>query len=87
VETVAGFTDHDGQVVVEVGCGIGIDGSRFALLAWPWFNRVATQAVFTRFGGIRCGSSSLAHRRAACACSSPSPLVSESFWPAAIDTR
>jgi SAM-dependent methyltransferase len=29
LETVAGFTDHGGNVVVEVGCGIGIDGSRF----------------------------------------------------------
>jgi hypothetical protein len=51
LETVAGFTDYGGKLVVEVGCGIGIDGSRFALLAWPWFNPVATQAVFTRFGG------------------------------------
>jgi SAM-dependent methyltransferase len=29
LETVAGFTDHGGKLVVEVGCGIGIDGSRF----------------------------------------------------------
>ena len=29
LETVAGFTDHGGELVVEVGCGIGIDGSRF----------------------------------------------------------
>jgi hypothetical protein len=51
LETVAGFTDYGGKLVVEVGCGIGIDGSSFALLAWPWFNPVATQAVFTRFAG------------------------------------
>jgi SAM-dependent methyltransferase len=29
LETVAGFIDHGGELVVEVGCGIGIDGSRF----------------------------------------------------------
>jgi len=29
VGMIAGFTDHGGNVVVEVGCGIGIDGSRF----------------------------------------------------------
>jgi SAM-dependent methyltransferase len=29
LETVAGFTDHSGELVVEVGCGVGIDGSRF----------------------------------------------------------
>jgi SAM-dependent methyltransferase len=29
LETVAGFTDHRGELVVEVGCGVGLDGSRF----------------------------------------------------------
>jgi SAM-dependent methyltransferase len=29
LEAVAGFTEHGGELVVEVGCGIGIDGSRF----------------------------------------------------------
>jgi SAM-dependent methyltransferase len=29
LETVAGFADHGGELVVEVGCGLGIDGSRF----------------------------------------------------------
>jgi len=29
LETVAGFADYGGKLVVEVGCGIGIDGSRF----------------------------------------------------------
>jgi SAM-dependent methyltransferase len=29
LETLAGFADHGGQLVVEVGCGLGIDGSRF----------------------------------------------------------
>ena len=29
LETVAGFTEHRGELVVEVGCGIGIDGSCF----------------------------------------------------------
>ena len=29
LETVAGFTEHGGELVVEVGCGIGIDGSCF----------------------------------------------------------
>jgi SAM-dependent methyltransferase len=29
LETVAGFADHRGERVVEVGCGLGIDGSRF----------------------------------------------------------
>jgi N-acetylglucosaminyldiphosphoundecaprenol N-acetyl-beta-D-mannosaminyltransferase len=29
LETMAGFADHGGEVVVEVGCGLGIDGSRF----------------------------------------------------------
>jgi hypothetical protein len=30
LETLAGFADHGGELVVEVGCGLGIDGSRFA---------------------------------------------------------
>jgi SAM-dependent methyltransferase len=29
LETLAGFADHRGELVVEVGCGLGIDGSRF----------------------------------------------------------
>jgi SAM-dependent methyltransferase len=29
LESVAGFDDHPGQVMVEVGCGVGTDGSRF----------------------------------------------------------
>jgi SAM-dependent methyltransferase len=29
LEDVAGFGDHGGQTVVEVGCGVGTDGSRF----------------------------------------------------------
>jgi hypothetical protein len=29
LETVAGFAAHGGELVVEVGCGLGIDGSRF----------------------------------------------------------
>jgi SAM-dependent methyltransferase len=29
LETIAGFGDHAGELVVEVGCGFGIDGSRF----------------------------------------------------------
>jgi SAM-dependent methyltransferase len=29
LETVAGFPDHRGELVVEVGCGVGLDGSRF----------------------------------------------------------
>jgi SAM-dependent methyltransferase len=29
LETVAGFADHGGERVVEVGCGLGLDGSRF----------------------------------------------------------
>jgi SAM-dependent methyltransferase len=29
LETVAGFDDHPGELVVDVGCGVGIDGSRF----------------------------------------------------------
>jgi SAM-dependent methyltransferase len=29
LETVAGFADHRGELVLEVGCGVGIDGSRF----------------------------------------------------------
>ena len=29
LEKVAGFGDHAGQTMVEVGCGVGTDGSRF----------------------------------------------------------
>jgi SAM-dependent methyltransferase len=29
LETVARFADHPGELVLDVGCGIGIDGSRF----------------------------------------------------------
>jgi SAM-dependent methyltransferase len=29
LETVAGFADHPGELVLEVGCGMGMDGSRF----------------------------------------------------------
>jgi SAM-dependent methyltransferase len=29
LENVAGFGDHAGQTIVEVGCGVGTDGSRF----------------------------------------------------------
>jgi SAM-dependent methyltransferase len=29
LETIAGFGDRAGELVVEVGCGLGIDGSRF----------------------------------------------------------
>jgi SAM-dependent methyltransferase len=29
LESVAGFDDHAGQMMVEVGCGVGTDGSRF----------------------------------------------------------
>jgi SAM-dependent methyltransferase len=29
LETVAGFTDHPGELVLEVGCGMAMDGSRF----------------------------------------------------------
>ena len=29
LETVAGFVEHGGELVVEVGCGLGVDGSRF----------------------------------------------------------
>jgi SAM-dependent methyltransferase len=29
LETLVGFADHGGEFVVEVGCGLGIDGSRF----------------------------------------------------------
>jgi SAM-dependent methyltransferase len=29
LETVAGFADHPGELVLDVGCGVGMDGSRF----------------------------------------------------------